>query len=87
MNRFNELTGELTKHLDGALTYSTKAAQKYKTIATDTGDEANYLDVQQQIAAGAYEQPCRLFNNTVRFGIFWGWNRVSNPVSLYSRHK
>ena len=70
------MSGELTKHLNQALQYSSKAAVKYKSRAVDTGDEQKQLDVRQKITEGAYELPCRLFNDTVRFGIFWGWNQV-----------
>ena len=70
------MIGEFRKHLDEGLSFSPAAVQIHKTRAIDTGDEAKYFEVNQAIAAGAYEQPCRLFNSSVRFGIFWGWSRV-----------
>ena len=70
------MIGEYEKHLDGGLGFSPTAAQIYKTRVVDSGEEAKYLEVNKQITAAAYEEMCELFNVTVRFGIFWGWNQA-----------
>ena len=76
LERYQELVGEYRNHLDGGLSISPTAAEMFKTRVVDTGEEAKYQDVIQQVTVGAYEQPCQLFNITVRFATFWEWNQV-----------
>ena len=81
LKRYQELIGEYKNHRDGGLSISPTAAEVFKTRVVDTGEEAKYQDVIQQVNMGAYEQPCQLFNITMRLGIFWGWNQVSFSTS------
>ena len=75
--RYQELVGEYRKHRDGGLSISPTAAKIFQARMVDSGQEAIYLDVIQQITMEAYEQPCQIFNRTVRFRIYWEWYQVS----------
>ena len=71
------MIGEYRKNRDGGLSISPTAAKIFKTRMVDSGEEAKYLDIIQQVTMGAYEQPCQLYNRTVRFGIYWEWYQVT----------
>ena len=80
------MIGEYRKNRDGGLSISPTAVKIFKTRMVDSGEEAKYLDVIQQVTMSVYEQPCQLYNRTVRFGIYWEWYQVTVRDIILTSH-